>query len=217
MKNILVKIVAAVAVLGVAGGCASPKVRVDFPPKFDVGAYAAYGLVQFASSGPEDLRVMASQQFMQFLQGAKQGVIVVELGTEQAVLASVGKTRLDLESIRAIGEKYKINALIVGGIDVAKEKVNVSLKDNLSGITAQSRVRVTMNAKIFETARGATAWTNSRFGTWTMSGASVDGTGVRSVSVVTDKETKYVSIVGELASAVTMDFRPTYEMRKVQK
>lgn len=217
MKNMFVKVAAVAAVLVAAGGCASPKVRVDFPPRFDVGAYASYGIVQFAPSGTEDLRVIATQQFMQSMQGSKPGVIIVELGAEQAVLASVGKQQLDPDAIRAIGEKHKVNALIVGGIDVAKEKVNVSLKDNFSGITAQSRVRVTMNAKIYETTRGATAWTNSRFGTWTMSGASIDGTGVKSVNVMTDKDTKYVRILGELTSAVTSDFRPTYEMRKVQK
>lgn len=218
MKNTLVKLLAGIVIFGLFAGCAGSKVRVDLPPRFDVSSYASYGIVQINSTGEEKLGEMATQKFMQYmLQGSKPGVIVLELGSEPIVLAAVAKKQFDPESVKKICEKYKVNALIIGAIDVAMEKVNVKFGMDLASLKAQSSVKVTMNAKIFEATRGATVWTNSQFGTWKMSGITADSNGLKSINVTTDRETKYEKIVDELAFAITRDFRPSYEMRKVEK
>jgi len=190
---------------------------VDIPPRFDVGKYAAYGIIQMTSTGEDDLGKLAMQRFMQSMQEAKSGTVILELGTEKDVLASVGKAKLDPEAVRLIAEKNKVNALITGVLDVSKEKLDLNFKPDLSAINAKSQVKASLSTKIYESTVGATVWTTSRSGTWNMSALSTDSKGLSSVNIVTDKEGRYEKIVSELAAAVTSDFRPTYEWRDVKK
>lgn len=200
---------------GAVWGCAST-VLVKLPPSVDLLKYGTIGMVRFsASSGEnEDLGALTTQKFIQASQEAQPGVAILELGTEDQVLQAVKSGQLDYETAKAIGKKYQVGALIVGELDVSpvRPKVNVSL--DLASISAKAEVNASLSSKLVETAGGATIWTSSRSGTWTLAGAQVGlaGAGLG----ISDTEKKYREMVADLVRAVTKDFQPRYERRRVE-
>ena len=60
------------------------------------------------------------------MQRGQPGTPVVELGDQKRVLATLSRDALDVEAIRAIGEKYGVDALVVGVVQAEKVQPNVS-------------------------------------------------------------------------------------------
>lgn len=211
------KWIAGVVLLAGLAGCASTVV-VKLPPAVELGRYGTIGMIRFAASSGEneDLGALTTQKFMQAAQEAQPGVAILELGTLSQVLQAVKSGQLDFETARAIGGKYQVGALITGELDVSPVRPKVNLSLDLGAISAKAQVNAALSAKLLETAGGATVWTSSRSGTWTLAGASVGLGGVAGLGV-SDTEKKYRQMVTDLVYAVTKDFQPRYERRKVEK
>ncbi len=199
-----------------AWGCGGKTVVVTIPPKVDLKAYKVIGVIEFAAEGEEALRADATQKFLQSMQAAQQGILLLELGREEEVLRSVGAETLDPPAIRAIAAKNGVDAVLTGMVKVSEAKPDLKLGMDLKSLSAKASVDGGLSAKIRESRSGATLWTNSASGKWSVANLSITARGPASFGV-SDPKAKYDKMVTALVNAVTGDFWPTYQRRKVEE
>ncbi|HZR47500.1 MAG TPA: hypothetical protein VFA47_12385 [Candidatus Manganitrophaceae bacterium] len=198
-------------------GCAHT-ITVKVPPKIDLTPYQTIGIVEFSSASPKatpELSQLATQKFMNDIQSAQPQVRFLELGPEGALLKTIGRERMDLESAKAIGKKYGVATLFSGSYEISDVKPKLNMKD-LASLNASADVHLSMVSKQWETATGATMWTHSRRGEWQVASLSRDAKTPVSLSVSRPEE-QYGKFIAELAFAMTDDFRPHFEQREAPK
>ena len=74
------------------------------------------------------------------------GVRVLELGDSREVLASVGHTDMDYKSVRAIGEEFGADAVIVGDVEVTDVKPSFDLSGMLTSGTVRADVEAALQS-----------------------------------------------------------------------
>ena len=210
MKNVYRHIcfgAVAAALLG-SMGCSK---RVMVPPRLDLGSYGAIGMIEFASNSEGNLDEFASQKFMEMVQGSQPSLRILELGNEEDVLQTVQRDRMDHRTIRAIGEEYGVDAVVVGAMEVTDVKPKFQMY-SLFSINVSADVEATLTARLFETQSGATLWTQSA-----RAKESVAHVGFTKGGPVRfgadDPESAYGKLVGGLVYAITTDFRVSYVRR----
>jgi hypothetical protein len=195
-------------------GCAHTVV-VQIPPKIDLQPYKTIGIVEFASNSQENLNQIATQKFMGFIQNAQPRVRFLELGPEDQLVKKLGRSSLDIEALKAIEEKYGVSSVFSGNFEISNVQPKVSIAKDLSSLRASAVVNISMVSKQWETASGATIWSNSRQGHWKVAGIRSDANDI-SFSMNTPEE-QYGRYLEELAYAMTDNFRPHYEKRVAPK
>ena len=201
----LVRGCALAALLSLA--CAS---KVLVPPRVDLGGFGTLGMIDFASQGSPELGRLAGQEFLASVQSAQPGVPVLELGERDRVLGSVQRDSLDPEAIRALGERYGVDAILAGELDAEEVKPNLSLDSVVRSLRMSAEVEGSLRARIFDTNSGATLWTNSARARETVARADVSGTGLPRVGA-TDPDDARQRLVRRLVAGVTADFWSRYE------
>jgi hypothetical protein len=197
-----------------AFGCAHTVV-VQIPPKIDLQPYETIGIVEFASNSQESLNQIATQKFMGFIQNAQPQVRFLELGPEDQLVKKLGRNALDIEALKAIEEKYGVSSVFTGNFEISNVEPKVSIAKDLSSLRASAVVNISMVSKHWETASGATIWSNSRQGHWKVAGIRSDAKDISfSMNAPEDQYGRYIE---ELAYAVTDNFRPHYEKRVAPK
>lgn len=196
-----------------AVGCAK-YITVKIPPKIDLQSHQTIGIVEFSSNSTEQLNQFATQKMMNYIQDAQPEVRFLELGPQETLLKRVGRERMDPEALKAIGEQYKVQTIFTGSYEISEVKPRVRFGEDFSSISASANVNISMAAKHWETETGATIWSKSRYGDWSVSKVRMDKTNPISFSV-SDPEDRYGHFISKLVRAVTADFRPHYEKRKV--
>ena len=189
-------------------GCSSTIV-VERPPRFVLANYRAIGIVEFSTNDQNGLGPLTTRQFMQAMQEAQPGTVLLELGSEDEVLRQVGKGHMDFEAAKAIGTRFNVDAVVTGFIETSDIKPRIHFSMDLSSLRAQAKVQGTLGAKIYETDRGGTAWTAERSREWTVAKLS-GGLNQAPRIGVSDKEAKLQNMVSKLAYSATADFRPRY-------
>src|SRR5262245_37526659 len=108
---------------------APPAPRVLLPPAVDLHTYHRIAIVEFAPSGPgsAQLAKLVTRRFVESVQAAQPGVGIRELGSQERVLATIGRRELDFEAIQAIGRRYSADAVFAGGLELSQVKPRVSL------------------------------------------------------------------------------------------
>lgn len=197
-----------------AFGCAHTVV-VQISPKIDLQPYKTIGIVEFTSNSQENLNQIATQKFMGCIQDAQPQVRFLELGPEDQLVRKLGRDSLDIEAIRAIEEKYGVSSIFTGSFEISNVKPKVSIANDLSSLRASAVVNISMVSKHWETVSGATIWSNSRQGHWKVAGIHSNAKDI-SFSMNTPED-QYGRYLGELAYAVTDNFRPHYEKRAAPK
>jgi hypothetical protein len=196
----------ALALLALSG-CAS---KVLVPPRVDLSRYGAIGIIDFTSDAGSDRAEFATQQFQQTIQAAQSGAAILELGSSGRVLRSVGHEELDFRAVRAIGEKYGVDAVISGELLVTELKPKLNLSRNITSIGMQKDVEASISARIMETRSGATRWTDSASHRATVAKLSILNRGPATLSAG-DPEDAYGRLIHSLVMAITGDFRSHYE------
>ena len=203
------------AVLGTAlfvfVACAEKVVTV-IPPKLDLTGYGSIGVIEFSSSKHPELCELATQRFLQAMQSAQTGVPVLELGDERHVLEAVGHDEWNFEAVRAIGEKFHINSLLVGKLDVTEIKPKIRLSTSLNALRVKAQIEASLSVKLHSTDSGATRWTKSAHGAKTVAQVSLLKRGKPRVNVG-DPDGAHASLVSWLVDQVTDDLRPHYAKR----
>jgi hypothetical protein len=196
-------------------GC-TPKVLVEIPPRFDLRPYQALGIIEFSSNSTDQLNQFATQRFMSKVQAAQPGVPFLELGPVGQVLRSVNRAVIDPETIKSIGAKYNVNSIFTGTYEISEIKPELRIGEGLSSLHASATVKITLAVKHWDTKTGATIWTNSRYGKWSLAKVNKE-TGKPISFDLSAPADKYQNYMANLVHAVTEDFRTHYEKRAVSK
>ena len=197
-----------------AFGCAHT-VTVEVPPKIDLQPYQTIGIVEFASNANGNLGQIATQKFMGCIQDAQPRVRFLELGPEDRLLARLGRDSWDIEAIKAIEKQHGVRSVFTGRVEMSSVQPDVRIGTDLSSVHASAAVSISMVSKHWETASGATIWSNSRQGRWKVGGFHSDA---KDISFrMNASEDQYGRYLEQLAFALTDPFRPHYEKRDAPK
>jgi hypothetical protein len=191
---------------------APPPVQVMVPPRVDLRAYDAVGIVELASNAKGNLHQFATQKLIETIVSAQPGSRILELGDEAHVLASIRRDELSFGAVQAIGEKYGVDAVLIGRLDVTNVKPRFQLSNLLTSMSAEADVEAALSARLLETESGATVWTNSAQTGETVAHVSVIPHGPSEFSA-SDPEEAYGRLVQVLVRRVSDDFQPRYEYR----
>lgn len=141
-------------------GCSTPKPKVLIPPRVDLGSFGNLALIEFSATGGERLGMIASREFLSAMQSAQPGTPVLELGDERRALGSFSGGALDPQALRALGERYHVDAIVVGQLEAHSVKPNVSFDSAVRWVTASAQLEGILNARIIDTHTGATLWSS---------------------------------------------------------
>ena len=191
--------------VALAAGCGGSSTLM--PPRFDLASFQRIGLVRFSSNAEDDLETLASREFLESLQSSQPGVPVLELGNEKEVLATIGRDRIDPAAVKALGEAYDLDAVIVGDLAVTDVKPRVDIARVLSSASVAADVEAALTTRILDAESGATLWTRSARSEQSVANAGVDAGGGFHIET-RDPEAAYGSLVQHLVHTVTEDFRP---------
>jgi len=186
-----------------AFGCAK-RTLVQVPARVDLHELGTIGIVEFASGSEGKLAAFSTQRFIEALQESQPGVHVLELGK----IPELPGGSVDHAAIRAIGEKYDVDALIVGNLKVEEVRPNVDVVSMVKSMSVSADVDAALTARLFETGRGATVWTRSTRATRTVAHVGMGGGKV--VFDARDPKGAYGELVDCLVNEVTDDFRVSY-------
>jgi hypothetical protein len=208
------KLAAAGLVMALAAGVAcsrsTPAARVYIPPRIDLARWGTLGMLEFSAPAAEPLGALASREFLSAIHAAQPGTPVLELGSQPRVIAALGGSALDPAMIRAIGEKYRVDALIVG--ELATESVEPSLAFDSAAqwVSATAELEAALSARIFETRSGATIWTTAARAREQIARVDLSSLGVSGVGANRTDDAR-LRLVRSLAASATSDFRAYWE------
>jgi len=206
IRKLATAIVTCALVTGVA---CSKRQLIEIPPRVDLYSLDVVGMVEFTSDAEGNLAPFATQRFIQTLQQAQPGVRVLELGNKSELLETFGHDRLDYAAIKEIGERFDVDAVIIGDLAVSEVRPNIDVSSILSSMSVSAEVDAQLTTRLLETARGATIWTKSTKCTRTVAHAGIGGGGSVHFDAE-DPERSYGVLVDALVFDATRDFRVTY-------
>ena len=191
------------------------KEKVLIPPIVDLKTYPSIGVVEFSTNAEDTLKPYVTQNFIENIQSAQPGTRILELGAADHLLRSMGHSRLNPETIQSIGQKYKVDAIILGHLQVSTIKPNINVHTAAKSLSASAYIEAALKTRILETNSGATCWTRSNSGKTQVARFNLTEGGPYNIGVSDPKE-KYGKLVPKLVYANTMDFRSRYEYRTVE-
>jgi len=197
-----------------AFGCGSGRTRVMVPPRIDLKAHEVIGVVDFRCSSENELGPFATARFIDVARQDQGMVRIVKLGTEDEALEAVGQDRLDPAAFKALGEKYGVQTILTGDLVFSEVRPKVSIGHSLTHIGVAADVHATLAVQMVETASGASLWSRSAGTTERIGGASFSKNSVG--LAIDDPENAYQRLVNSLVYAITPEFRPTWEWRRVE-
>ena len=202
------------AILMLLWACAHTE-KVLLPPKVDLKTYPSIGVVEFSTNAEDALKPYVTQNFIENIQSAQPGTRILELGDTDSLLRSLGHSQLTLETIQSIGQKYKVDAIILGHLQVSTIKPKINVYTAAKSLSAKAYVEAALKTRILETDSGATCWTRSTSGKTQVARINLMEGGPFNIGVSDPKE-KYGQLVPKLVFANTTDFRSRYEYRTVK-
>lgn len=189
------------------GGCGGQKVLV--PPRIDLKPYGTLGMILFETNAKGNLAEYTSQKVLNVLQEAQPGTPVVEMGSLQNVLAAVGRTQLDIETIKLIAQKYGVGGIITGKLDVEKVKPSVSISSMIRELGVSASVEASLSAKLLDAKTGATIWSNSAQGREKVASVGLLGSDI--TFNAKDPEKAYGNLMKRLIGVISDDFWAHWE------
>lgn len=192
-------------------------VNVYHPPRLDLTRYGRMGMITFNDNAQPSVAEYATQQFQNQIHSAQVGIPIVQLGTEAAVLNSIGSNRLDQEALVKIGERFKVSAVFTGEVIYSDVETNVNVQDILDlKASADATLHATLSVNLFETEGGATVWSNST--SWKRKLGNVSVNGNTGISIGTKGyEDAYRKLIPDMVYDVTGDFRGRYIRERVSE
>lgn len=196
--GLLLVAVAACAALG----CAK-KPKVWSPPPMDLHALGTLGLVEFDSGlgyGPT-----ATHQFLAKMHGAQPGVPVLELGPMAPLLKSVEQPVLGPDAVRAIAERYGVDVLVVGVLDIQEPQPGFSI-ESFTEANATADILGTLEVRFLDGQSGATLWSSQAAGKRTVARVNLAVGHTPGLQAV-DPKGEHAPLLAWLVGRTTSDFR----------
>ena len=193
-------------------GCSSAPKReaVRVPPRMDLSRFGTLGLVDFASHDDQDSGRLAAREFLAAIQSAQPGTPVLELGSQEPLLAQVKRPALDIEAVRALGEKYRVDALIVGSLDSQRVSPKVAFDSTVAFAAASAELEGALDVRIFDTRTGATVWSTSTRAKAEIAGVQVSDRGIASTGTHSPDDARQ-RLLQRLVRKATPDFWAHWE------
>jgi len=191
-------------------GC-SKRAMVEVPPRVNLMSFDVIGIVQFESDAEGKLPAFTTQRFVETIQAAQPGVRVLELGSSEEVLETIGHDQLDFYAIKAMKEHFGVDAAIIGELVVDDVRPNIDLQSMISSMSVSAEVDASLTTRMYETAIGSTIWTRSTQRTSTVAHVGMGGGSIDFDAQ--DPERAYGALADALVQDVTRDFRATYARR----
>jgi len=202
----------ALAALIAAAGMGCGGTRVTVPPRVNLSGHQTIGIVEFSSNADGDMQKLATQKFIEMIQSSQPNVAVLELGNLNGVLHDVRRQDLDFTTVKAIGKRYDVGAVVIGTMQVTDVKPSISVTSVLSTMGVSADAEASLTVRLYDTASGATVWTDAARAKQNIAHASVSGEGPVSVGAH-DPDSAYGKLVNGLVYEITRDFRVTYARR----
>lgn len=196
-----------------AAGCATrvevPAVQV--PPRIELADWGTIGIVSFGGDADPELARLATEQFAQMLHDAQPGARLLELGPERRLLSDLGRAELDFQAVRAIGDRFQLDAIFTGTLETSELKPKLRLGQAFSSVRASANVHGRLRTKLLETLSGAVVWSRSAEATANVARLGVPTAGGLPSFRVGDPGEAYAGLVPELVDQLGGDFHPTWE------
>jgi hypothetical protein len=192
-------------------------VNVYCPPRFDLTQFGRLGMITFSDNAQPSVAEYATEQFQNQIQSDQMGIPIVELGTEEQVLKSIGSNKLDLEAMQKIGQQYKVSDVFIGNLVYSDVKANVNLEDLIQlKASMNTTLNATLSIKLIETEGGATVWSNST--SWKRKLGRVSVSENTGISVGTrGYDDAYKKLIPDMVQDITYDFRGRYVKKRVDE
>ncbi len=192
--------------LGCGGGT-----KVMVPPRIDLEEHEVLAIIEIESNNEGALGPMATQRFVEMIRLDQGLVPIVELGTEEEVLAEMSKRRLGPSAYQELGEAYGVATIFAGELEVSDIRPAISFTD-FKNMGAAADVDATLTVRMIDTGSGASIW--SRSASVTKRVGQVSLLGGKDVSFdAEDPDGAYSELVDALVDMVTYEFRVTWARR----
>lgn len=206
-QSIRIRTPQAVVAILLAAGCAT---KVQVPPRVELAEWDTIAIVEFTGAADPELGDLATGQFVQMLHAAQPGAHILELGPEKRLLSQLGHDELDFEAVRALGERFHVDAVFTGALEMSNVKPNVRLGQALTSVRASANVNGRLATKLFETRSGAVVWSSGALATANVARVGVGvGGGIPSFRVG-DPSEAYAGLIPQLVDQLRHDFYPTW-------
>ena len=190
--------VVAGAALAVAG-CSSQLARV--PPRMDLGGYDRVALVTFsADPAKNSLGQLATERFAEEVLTSQSGFELIELGPADSSVARLLAAGDAPAAAQELGRAKNIPAVFFGQLAVSNTKPHGSVGASVSA---------ELSVRLLSTSTGGTLWRSSGTASQSVGSVSMSGGRLPTISA-TDPNAAYASMVDDMVSQVTRDFRPTW-------
>lgn len=192
-------------------------VKVYQPPRVDLAQFGRLGLITFSDNAHPSVADYVTGQFQDRIHSAQALIPIVELGTKENVLKSIGSNQLDSAAMQKIGKKYNVSALFIGDLVYSDVKPNVNLQDlvNLKANVSET-LNATLSVKLIETKGGATLWSDSTSWKRKLGGVSVSENSGISVGNRGYADA-YRKLVPDMVYDITRNFRGLYVRKQVSE
>jgi hypothetical protein len=186
--------------------------KVYIPPAVELADYQTIGIIKFNCNEAGYLDGFVTQKFIQEITRDQKLVEILELGSESEVLVEVAKTALNIDAYKAIGEKYNLNSIIVGDIDISDIQPEINFAPGFSFVGVRGVIEANLVARMIETANGATIWTGSAIEKREI--GHVSYAGGHFMFDARDPEQAYGPLTVTLVRRATKDFKETYKWKR---
>jgi len=193
-------------------GCASgpPVHRVWVAPRVDLKPFEMIGMVEFTSSSKGKLAALTTRRFAEAARRDQEMVRMIDVGSKQAALASVGMDRWDPQSCRAVGRMNGVRSMLVCAPTLSGIRPSVQLSALLHSGQVTAQVDATLEVEMIEAETGASIWSRSASATRTLGQVSVFGS-KDFVFDADDPERAYGELVDFLVNRVAADLQGSWQ------
>jgi hypothetical protein len=215
----MVKILRTTAVFALlisAAACAArtPTVSVMVPPQIDLKAREVIGVIGFSAPSRGDLGPLVTRRFVDSARRDQGLVRIVDLGSQEQALRTVGKSVLDADAFAAIGRQARVKTILVGALTVSKVKPDLRLAADLRSGSVTAQVDATLAVQMIEASSGASLWSRSAGATSSVGHVTLLGGGHFYLDA-DDPARAYGGLVDSLVERVARPFHVSWERREV--
>lgn len=188
-------------------GCSSQLARV--PPRMDLGGYDRVALVTFsADPAKNSLGQLATERFAEEVLTSQSGFELIELGPADSSVARLLAAGDAPAAAQELGRAKNIPAVFFGQLAVSNTKPHGSVGAS-GNLNVGATVSAELSVRLLSTSTGGTLWRSSGTASQSVGSVSMSGGRLPTISA-TDPNAAYASMVDDMVTQVTRDFRPTW-------
>ncbi|HKQ61778.1 MAG TPA: hypothetical protein VJS92_10825 [Candidatus Polarisedimenticolaceae bacterium] len=198
--------------LALACGSCAPHPAMMIPPRIDLTQHEMIGVIDFGSPSKGRLGPLVTERFTQSARRDQGLVRIVDCGSSEEALRSLGRSAWDAEAFQQLGRKLGVRTILTGKLTVSRAKPSVSLAPDLRSGGVSKQVNATLSVQLIEAATGASLWSTSAQATQELGNLSVLG-GKELYLDAPDPERAYGNLVDNLVEIAANDFHAHWERR----